>query len=118
MTQPIHDLSQWLESQKGETILIRKNELSTGLQQTFDIDQVTLQLDHITVITNDQNIDDYIPSKELVLHGEGHIKTAEGMKELPQNAYEIPLFGKIATTNGTNGLKVETEKATYDIYVQ
>ncbi|MCL7747261.1 hypothetical protein [Halalkalibacter alkaliphilus] len=116
MAQQLHELSEWFESHKGETLLIRKNELSTGLQQIFDIDQVTLQLDHISVVKNDSNIDDYIPSQELVLHGEGSIKSAEGMKDLPQNAYEIPLFGRIVTTKEANGLKLETEKALYEIY--
>ncbi|MDT8862910.1 hypothetical protein N0O92_22305 [Alkalihalobacillus sp. MEB130] len=118
MTQDIHELSNWLESHKGERLLIRKNELSTGLQQIFDIDQVTLNLTHISVVENDSNIDDYIPSQELILHGEGSIKSAEGMKDLPQNAYEIPIYGKVVTTkdqNG-NGLKLETEKAIYEIF--
>ncbi|KHF41899.1 hypothetical protein [Halalkalibacter okhensis] len=116
MTQHLDELSEWFESHKGETLLIRKNELSTGLQQIFDIDQVTLQLDRISVVNNDSNIDDYIPSQELILHGEGNIKSAEGMKNLPQNAYEIPLFGRVVTSKENQGLKLETEKAIYEIY--
>jgi hypothetical protein len=118
MTQEIQELSNWLESHKGETLVIRKGELSTGLQQIFDIDQVTLELDHISLVSNNENVDDYIPEQELILHGEGNILSEEGTKELPQNAYEIPLFGHVTTSNEMNGLKVETEKAVYKIIVQ
>ncbi|WP_332690898.1 hypothetical protein [Halalkalibacter lacteus] len=118
MSQDIHELSEWLESHKGETLLIQKGELATGLQQIFDIDQVTLQLDHISVASNEATGDDYLPRQELVLHGNGSIQSPEGEKPLPQNAYEIPLYGKVNTTNEKDRLKVETEKAIYDIHLQ
>jgi hypothetical protein len=115
MSVDIHELSEWLESHKGKTLLIKKGELSAGLQQVFDIDQVTLQLDHITVVSNEQNVDDYIPNQELILHGNGSIQGPEGEKPLPQNAYEIPLYGKVHSMNEKDRLRVETEKAVYDI---
>ncbi|MFC0473459.1 hypothetical protein ACFFHM_23855 [Halalkalibacter kiskunsagensis] len=117
MSQSINELSEWLESHKGETLLIKKGELATGLQQVFDIDEVTLQLEHITVVSNEKSIDDYMPSQELVLHGNGSIQSPEGEKPLPQNAYEIPLYGEVNTTNEKDCLKVETEKAVYDIHL-
>ncbi|MFC0558011.1 hypothetical protein [Halalkalibacter alkalisediminis] len=118
MAQDIEELSNWLESHKGNTLLIRKEELSTGLQQIFDIDQVTLALDHISLISNENNVDDYIPKQELILHGHGNIQSQNGMKDIPQEAYEIPLLGDIVTTNEKDGLKVETEKAVYKFMIQ
>lgn len=111
MTQSIEELSNWLESHQGETLIIRKGELSTGLQQIFD-------LDHISFVSNDRNVDDYIPKNELILHGNGNIRSKEGMKVIPQNAYEIPLIGNIVTSNEEDGLKVETEKAVYKFMIQ
>ncbi|WP_227934920.1 hypothetical protein [Alkalihalobacillus deserti] len=116
MAQDIEELSSWLESHKGETLTIHKGELSTGLQQIFDIDQVTLKLDHISLVSNEENIDDYIPQQELILHGQGNINSEEGKKDLPQDAYEIPLTGNVITSNEGNALKIETEKAVYKIH--
>ncbi|ARK29319.1 hypothetical protein [Halalkalibacter krulwichiae] len=113
--EQIEQLTQWLETHKGSTLQIRKEELATGLQHISDIDQVTLNLDHISLVTNEGSIDDYIPGNELILHGEGTIQSTEGTANLPQNAYEIPLTGNVTTSKGTSGLKVETEKAIYNI---
>lgn len=118
MTQEIEELSNWLESHKGEKLIIHKGELSTGLQQIFDIDQVTLALDHISLVSNDNQVDDYIPPKELILHGQGNIRSVEGIEDLPQDAYEIPLFGSIITSIENDGLKIETEKAIYKLMIQ
>lgn len=119
MDQEIDELSTWLESHTGETLLIEKGELSTGLMQLFDIDRVSFQLEHISIESNEGRLDDYISSKELVLHGNGIIQTTETMQQqLPQNKYEIPLFGKVVTSSDSKALKVETENAVYDIRLQ
>lgn len=111
----IQQLSDWLESNIGESLTIKKGELSTGSNEIIDLDQVNLQLKRVSLISNNQNIDEYIPSQEMVLHGEGKIKSDRRETYLPQNAYEIPLFGEINMTQVTNGLRLETEKAIYII---
>ncbi|GAE33362.1 hypothetical protein [Halalkalibacter akibai] len=63
MAQEIQDLSNWLESHKGETLVIQKGEVSTGLQQIFDTDQVTLELNHISIVSNNGSIDDIYLSR-------------------------------------------------------
>ncbi|RKL65687.1 hypothetical protein CR203_19620 [Salipaludibacillus neizhouensis] len=119
MDKHINELSTWLESHTGETVFIQKGELSTGLKELFDIDRVTFQLEHFSIESNEDTFDDYISSKELVLHGNGIVQITETEeKQLPQNIYEIPLNGKIVTSSNKKNLKVETENAVYDIQVQ
>jgi hypothetical protein len=119
MVQPIYELSEWLEAQKGRTLIIQKGELSIGKQDIIDVDQVQLHLDAISIRNIERHDpDDYLADQELILHGSGKIGSDQGEVDLPQNIYEIPIHGEITTTRENNGVKVKTERAIYTIFSQ
>ncbi|ADU29059.1 hypothetical protein [Evansella cellulosilytica] len=119
MIHPIFELTEWLESHKGTTMTIEKQELETGTNEVFDHDRAQLQLNEISVRNlKKHDEDDYLADQELILHGEGNIHTDQGEMELPQNAYEIPILGEVKTENSENGMKVTTGKAIYTITLQ
>ncbi|MCY7756900.1 hypothetical protein [Bacillus inaquosorum] len=109
-------LSQWLESKVGQTLDIRKGEL-THDEEVSDLDQIVLHLQKVG-IRSTNHPDDYVAKEELVLEGEGTTYTEDGDVPLPQNAYEIPLLGDIHIHQENEGLKVVTDRAVYTIDVQ
>ncbi|MDG5786088.1 hypothetical protein QA612_01200 [Evansella sp. AB-P1] len=117
MVHPIFQLTEWLERQKDRNLVIYKEELATGKQEVIDQDRVQMLLENITARTIEHHDeDDYLADQEIILHGVGHIYSDEGIMELPQQVYEIPLLGEITTHNEKNIVKVETEKAIYTIF--
>ncbi|WP_100398752.1 hypothetical protein [Bacillus sp. FJAT-44742] len=118
MDQQIDQVSQWLESQKGNILFIKKEELETGKDEVMNTDNVRFTLDSVDVKNNKASIDDYIPSKEIILHGSGTVQTDEGPTDLPSDVYEIPLGGEIKTEKDNNGVKLETEDVIYTIFAQ
>lgn len=119
MSQVINEITNWFEAHKGNTLSIRKQELSIGLQQVTDQDELELKLDKIEINSNVQSeIDDYIAAQELALYGNGQLKSDHGITELPQNVYTIPLSQNISTRKVENGLQINTEKANYSIQQQ
>lgn len=118
MVNPVQELTEWLESQKTQTLLITKEELATGKNEVVDQDRVQLLLNKIDVRKiNRHDEDGYLADDELILYGEGHIHSDKGEMELPQGVYEIPLYGEITAYSENNEMKVETEKANYIMIV-
>lgn len=118
MDNSVQKLTEWLESQKTQTILIIKEELATGKIQAFDKDRVQMLLNKVDVHEIERHDeDDYLSDKELILHGEGYIHSDKGEVELPQAVYEIPLSGEIIAYTENHEMKVETEKANYTMIV-
>lgn len=114
MSQLINEITKWFEAQKGSTLTIHKRELSIGLQQIIDKDEVELKLEKIEINNNPQSqVDHYIAAQELALHGHGKLHTDNGLAELPRNVYKIPLTKNMTIRNDKNGLQLNTEKAEY-----
>lgn len=119
MSEMMNELESWLETQKGSSIRIRKEERLTGKQEIFDIDEIKLQLDTISIREIEApDPDDYLSNQELVLRGEGSIYSDQGKERLPQDTYEIPLDSKVVTRKEGTGYIVETETAIYHIHPQ
>jgi hypothetical protein len=114
MSQVIDEITNWFEAQKGNTLTINKRELSIGLQQVMDNDELELNLDKIEINTNTQSkIDDYIGAQELALYGNGKLQSDQGITVLPDNVYTIPLTKNLTTRKVENGLQINTERAKY-----
>lgn len=114
----IHQVADWLDAQKGRSLFIRKEELPIGNQGIKDIDEVQLLLDNISMRQIErEDPDNYLANHELLLHGQGIIQSDRGEMPIPQNVYEIPLFGSFVTRNAQNELYIETEKAIYTIHL-
>lgn len=119
MVQPVYELTEWLEAQKGNTLMIHKGELSIGKQEIVDINKVELRLDKIVLKNIERSDpDNYLANQEVILHGQGTIRSDYGEVELPQNVYEIPIYGNVTTHKVEHGLKIETERAVYSIHIQ
>ncbi|WP_088101977.1 hypothetical protein [Halalkalibacter urbisdiaboli] len=117
MDQMINELANWLENGKGHTVMIQKREIQQG--DVIDLDSVQLQLEDVSVRKIEApDPDGYLAKSEIILHGNGEIKTDRGQMPLPQNTYEIPLFGRFESAVTDNGLQVKTEKSIYDLYKQ
>ncbi|XRJ18265.1 hypothetical protein P5660_15530 [Bacillus velezensis] len=108
------ELSEWLQKQIGQTLDIRKGELTDSRNEISDIDRIMLHLDDV-LVRRTNHPDDYVADEELVLKGHGTTYTEEGNVPLPQDAYEIPLLGDITIQQEQDGLKVHTDRAVYTI---
>lgn len=118
MGHSITELTDWLQEIKGKTVFIKKEELSTGLNEVMDTDEVKLSLEGVTLRESmDEHIDDYLENQELILQGTGSIKSDNGEAQIPNDMYEIPLAGPVSVTKEGESMKVETEKATYTFKV-
>lgn len=116
MDVAIKEAISWLEAHAGSKIRIQKEELAIGTWRRTDIDHIQLQLERVEIQHNRQaEIDDYIASHEICLHGSGTIQVDQGEVELPHNMYEIPLHGRLRTTSKEKQLRIETDKAVYTI---
>ncbi|KXZ15048.1 hypothetical protein AXI59_04120 [Bacillus nakamurai] len=108
------EFSEWLKQQIGQTLDIRKGELTDSQNEISDLDQIMLHLDDV-LVRKTNHPDDYVAEEELVLKGQGTTYTEEGNVPLPQDAYEIPLLGDIKIQQEHDGLKVHTDRAVYTI---
>ncbi len=118
MGHSITELTDWLQEIKGSTVFIKKEELSTGLNEVMDTDEVKLSLEGVTLRESmDEHIDDYLENQELILQGTGSIKSDNGEAQIPNDMYEIPLAGAVSVTKEGDSIKVETEKAAYTFKV-
>lgn len=114
MSQVINEITNWFESQKGSTFTIQKQELSIGLHQVIDNDELEFKLDKIEINTNAQSeLDHYIAAQEIALYGDGTLHSDQGAFELPQKVFMIPLSQNISIRKVENGLQINTEKANY-----
>ncbi|WP_100407366.1 hypothetical protein [Bacillus solitudinis] len=115
MDHMINELATWLEAGKGHTLIIHKGERKQG--EITDIDKIKLDLEDISVRRIErEDPDGYLANAEVLLHGLGEISTDQGTMPLPQNIFEIPLLGDFHSSIVEDGLKIETEKAIYNIY--
>ncbi|MED4812162.1 hypothetical protein [Bacillus atrophaeus] len=117
MTLTSTELSEWLKAQIGQTLVIRKGELTNNQDEISDLDQIVLHLNEVA-IRSTKHPDDYVANDELVLEGKGTTFTEEGNVPLPENAYEIPLSGSIHIHQENGELKVLTDRAVYTIDIQ
>lgn len=116
MEHPIQQVSDWIESQKSRTLRISKGELSIGQNEVYDLDEVEIQLEKVSLgKLNHKDPDDYVASQTLLLHGHGKVQTAAGETRLPQDVYEIPLYGSWKLHKTDSGLQIRTERAIYSI---
>jgi hypothetical protein len=117
MSHVIKEITNWFEAQKGQILMIEKRELSIGLQQISDLDQLELSLDKIEINANEESqVDDYIAPQELSLYGHGTVVSDGREAKLPQNVFKIPLTHNITTRKVENGLQINTERAEYSFY--
>ncbi|MCZ8522807.1 MULTISPECIES: hypothetical protein [Paenibacillus] len=108
MTQ-LDQITAWLDSHKGQTLQIEKREQE-------DLDLTSIRLENVSCRDGIPNRgDDYIPRRELVLHGSGTILNGEENPPLPQDQYEIPLAGEWHGSEQGEALRLVTERATYQI---
>lgn len=107
------ELSEWLQKQIGQTLDIRKGELTDSRNEISDMHQIMLHLDDV-LVRRTNHPDDYVADEELVLKGHGTTYTEEGNVPLPQDAYEIPLLGDITIQKEQDGLKVHTDGRLYN----
>lgn len=62
------ELSEWLQKQIGQTLDIRKGELTDSRNEISDMDQIMLHLDDV-LVRRTNHPDDYVADEELVLKG-------------------------------------------------
>lgn len=117
MVHPVFQVTEWLDSQIGKKLTIEKEEYLPGNMSPVDLDHVQIELTDVTVRDIESPDEDgYLANQEIILHGEGKIIPDHGFMELPQNVYEIPLFGEIRALKHEDQLTMETEKAVYTFY--
>ncbi|OLS36951.1 hypothetical protein BTR22_09640 [Alkalihalophilus pseudofirmus] len=116
MNTNVDQFTQWLDEHNGQTLSIQKGEHETGSKDVLDIDLISLELQSVEVRSANQNTqDDYLPSEEVILYGEGYIHGDDTRTPLPDNYFEIPLDETFKFHSDGNEIKVETEKALYRI---
>lgn len=102
-------VSQWLESLQNKAILICKRE-------DGDLDEVDIQLQKVTIgKLKEEDPDEYVALKTLLLHGEGTIQSGRHEGPLPQDVYEIPYTDQWIVKEMGNSLEIKTERAIYTI---
>ncbi|MDV2683672.1 hypothetical protein RYX56_04690 [Alkalihalophilus lindianensis] len=119
MSTMIDQFSSWLDKQKGNTLSIQKGEHETGMKEVMDIDLVSIQLDSVSLRESEQaSIDDYIPNKEIILHGTGQVHGDEKDSPLPEDCFEIPVDDSFQFQGEGKDVQVHTDKAIYRISSQ
>jgi hypothetical protein len=110
MQYPIEQISDWLETKKGHSLFIRK-------QESNDTDQVELNLQEISLGQLERpDIDGYLASHTIILYGEGKIRNSSGEEfPLPQGVFEIPLDGTFQAAEMGEALNIQTGRAHYVI---
>lgn len=116
MQEEVTNAAAILQRHRGKALSIIKRELGNGSGVPNDTDNVTLQLEDISVRDcGYTDSDGYVARQELILHGQGSIASDTGNYPLPQNAYEIPLGGLFSVRETATGLDIETDRALYII---
>lgn len=107
--QIVKQVKDWANTHSNPSILINKEE-------DGDLDQVELQLTDVSLGTLEHvDPDGYLAPQTLLLHGQGHVLKEGEEAPLPQNVYEIPLFGTWITHAKENQLLIRTERGVYTI---
>ncbi|MDQ1912181.1 hypothetical protein RAC89_17480 [Paenibacillus sp. GD4] len=104
-----NEITDWLLSCKGETLLIEKRE-------TDDTDLTRVELKDVSYTDHFQNqTDEYLAKEKLILLGSGTVLNSAEQPPLPDEAYEIPLLGDWEGSLQGEALHITTERATYHI---
>lgn len=113
MNEEIQGLTDWFESQKGNTIVIKKEEYSIGHNHTH-INEAELLFEKVAIKQIErEDPDGYLANHEIILHGEGKIRTDKGEIPIPQSVYEIPIYNDLTVQTISDGITAKTEKAKY-----
>lgn len=111
MEHQIVDLiTDWINQQDNKrSFLISKEE-------DGDLDQVALDLEEVRLGHLDHaDPDGYLSPQSLLFRGQGTIMTESKAGPLPQDVYEIPLFGTWITQNKETSFQIRTERGIYTI---
>lgn len=112
MPASIADVTQWLESQTDNELIITKHE-------DDDIDETVIRLARIERKGERSDaLDDYTNGAALVLRGNGTVLTEGREAPLPSDAFEIPLEGLSLTETADGAALLVTERARYSIKVR
>ncbi len=77
------ELSEWSQKQIGQTLDIRKGELTDSRNEISDMDQIMLHLDDV-LVRRTNHPDDYVADEELVLKGHGKPIRRKEMSRFPK----------------------------------
>ncbi|AIQ69112.1 hypothetical protein [Paenibacillus graminis] len=108
MDQSVLKLMDWLTAQAGETLVIKKQEMS-------DLDTVHFNLENVDYRNTEDVIDEYLDSA-LILRGTGNTLNRDGeLVPLPQQNYEIAVSGLLLEKVDDGQVELRTERAKYSI---
>ncbi len=108
MDQSVLKLMDWLTAQAGETLVIKKQEMS-------DLDTVHFNLENVDYRNTEDVIDEYLDSA-LILRGTGNTLNRDGeLVPLPQQNYEIAVSGLLLENVDDGQVELRTERAKYSI---
>ncbi|MEC0169568.1 hypothetical protein [Paenibacillus graminis] len=108
MDQSVLKLMDWLTAQAGETLVIKKQEMS-------DLDTVHFNLENVDYRNTEDVIDEYLDSA-LILRGTGNTLNRDGeLVPLPQQNYEIAASGLLLENVDDGHVELRTERAKYSI---
>ncbi len=109
MEHQIVDLvTNWINQQENKSILISKEE-------DGDLDQVLLDIEEVSLETLERpDPDGYVSPQSLLFRGEGTVVSDTEVR-LPQDVYEIPLYGTWITQNKGTSFQIRTERGLYTI---
>lgn len=107
--QIIEQVTDWMQSQNRSSYLISKEEEG-------DLDQVALELSQISLGKLEvPDPDGYLAPQTLLLHGKGTVLNGPSQGPLPQDVFEIPLFGTWVTQDKGDHFLIQTERGVYTI---
>ncbi|WP_047151061.1 hypothetical protein [Aneurinibacillus tyrosinisolvens] len=107
--QEVSQLKDALDAWCGQTLLITKEE-------DGDTDSTILQLDEVVVKEREETVDDYIPSRSLLLKGNGSVRSETAVAApLPYESYEIPIEEIYESELGAADVQIVTDRARYRI---
>jgi hypothetical protein len=106
MQSPIEQVETWINTKQSPSFTISKEEHG-------DLDQININIEKVSLGTQPVvDPDGYVAEQALLLHGQGSLINGA---PLPQNVYEIPLFGTWVTHDKGSRMQIETERAVYTI---
>lgn len=97
-----------LDSWKGQTILVIKEELD-------NIDQAYMHLEDVRIKEIERDTDDYLANRFLELIGGGETVEQTSEEPLPYSGYDIPLDGVEAVKAEGNQLTFRNHRASYTV---
>ncbi|WP_438448321.1 hypothetical protein [Gorillibacterium sp. sgz5001074] len=104
--EPVLD---WLNSCRNQPLRIEKEEIG-------DTDVLTLHLKEVSVSGQPSSMyDDYIAPEEIILHGEGTVRTSAGQAPLPGDRFEIALSNRWEGHWEDSSMRLQTGRAQYVI---